>query len=158
MGQVVENERRQQLIDLAWFGVGHEPQWLLLKRALEDDAVEIAAVSEVLNAVGGEIGDLVLIVIEVELDRDDLDVGVEQVELPPHLFPVLGEAREYFERGAGGDSVRSASGRCAGSARPRTGTGDQSAETFQKMRLSKCRNGSPWLVKKSCASWAASQS
>ena len=66
MGQVVENERRQQLIDLAWFGVGHEPQWLLLKRALEDDAVEIAAVSEVLNAVGGEIGDLVLIVIEMD--------------------------------------------------------------------------------------------
>ena len=73
-GQVVEDQCRQQLIGLVEIGVGQEPQRLHLLGALEDDAVGVAAVLQEVYAVGGDLGDLVRIVVEVEVDRVVRDV------------------------------------------------------------------------------------
>ena len=86
-GHIVEDQGRQQPVRLVGIGISQEPQRFHLLRILEDDAVSVASVFQELDAVGRNLGDLVLVVVEVEVDRVVRDIGVEPGEVLPHLTP-----------------------------------------------------------------------
>ena len=75
-GHVTHQQVDQEPVRLFEVGVGQEFQRFHLPRAVQDDAVLVAAVLHDLNLVRGDLGDLVLRIVQIEIDGVGSHIGV----------------------------------------------------------------------------------
>ena len=91
-GHVAHQQIDQEPVRLFEVGVGQEFQRLHLARAVQDDAVLVAAVLHDLNFVRGDLGDLVLRIVQVEIDGVGSHIGMQPGEMVAHLATDHGQA------------------------------------------------------------------
>ena len=79
-------------------GVGQEFQRLHRPRAVQDDAVLVAAVLHDLNVVRGDLGDLVLRIVQVEIDGVGSHIRVQPGKMVAHLATDHRQAWQHLEK------------------------------------------------------------